>query len=68
MATIIQTRRDTTANWTAQNPILAAGEEAYDTDLKRFKIGDGVTAYLSLPFTDEEVDSNALAYAIAFGS
>lgn len=47
-------RRDTAANWTAKNPIMAAGEigvqlGALPTDTK-FKIGDGVTAWNTLGF------------------
>lgn len=45
----IRFRRGTTAEWTASNPILAAGEPGIDTTLKIFKIGDGVTAWGSLP-------------------
>lgn len=48
MATIIQLRRDTAANWTANNPILADGEQGFETDTKKEKIGDGVTAWNSL--------------------
>lgn len=47
-------RRDTAANWTSKNPVLAGGEigvqlGALSTDTK-FKIGDGVTAWNSLGF------------------
>ena len=44
----IQFRRDTYTNWSGSNPILASGEPAYTTDLDTWKIGDGVTSYLSL--------------------
>ena len=45
----IQIRRGTTAEWAAANPvILAAGEQGYDTTLKRFKMGDGTTAFSAL--------------------
>jgi hypothetical protein len=50
MVTRMQQRRDTTANWAANDPILRVGEMGYDTDVDRFKIGDGVTGWLSLPF------------------
>jgi hypothetical protein len=47
-------RKDTAANWTAANPILLSGEIGYETDTKKFKIGDGTTnwntlAYLPIP-------------------
>ena len=45
----IQLRRDTIANWTTANPILAEGEYGYETDTGYERIGDGSTAFLSLP-------------------
>lgn len=47
--TRIQYRRDTTSNWTYYNPVLAPGEPGYDLDLLTYKVGDGVTPWLSLP-------------------
>ena len=46
--TQIKIRRDTSANWTAVNPILGSGEPALETDTLLFKFGDGVTPYRSL--------------------
>ena len=48
--TKIQLRRDTLANFTSVNPVLAEGEMAYETDTKKFKIGDGTTAYINLDY------------------
>jgi hypothetical protein len=45
---LIQVRRDTAANWTLKNPILAPGEIAFETDTKKIKIGDGATVWNSL--------------------
>lgn len=45
----IQMRRGTAAQWATANPVLAQGELAFETDTGRTKIGDGATAYLSLP-------------------
>jgi len=42
-------RSGTAALWTGANPVLLAGEPAFETDTKKFTIGDGVTAYNSLP-------------------
>ena len=50
MATRMQQRRGTAAQWTAANPTLAAGEIGFETDNNRFKIGDGVTAWGSLDY------------------
>lgn len=56
----IQLRRDTSANWTTNNPILLAGEVAFTsdvfytgTDQQRFKIGDGVQTWLQLDYVPE---------------
>src|SRR3972149_6781452 len=55
----IRTRRDTAANWTANNPTLKLGELAYETDTAivinsiaayKIKIGDGATAWNSLAY------------------
>lgn len=56
MTSRLQNRRDTAANWTSNNPTLAAGEIGYETDTSKFKIGDGSTAW------------NALAYAYTAGT
>jgi len=46
----LQLRRDTAANWTSNNPTLAAGEVGVETDTTKFKIGDGSTAWTSLGY------------------
>lgn len=51
MAQQIQVRRDTAANWTSENPTLAAGEIGYETDTTKIKIGNGSTAWTSLAYT-----------------
>lgn len=48
--TVIQTRRDTAANWTSANPTLASGEIGFETDTSKFKIGNGSTAWTSLAY------------------
>ena len=48
--TDIQFKRDTEANYASANPVLLAGEPAYSTDNPGLKIGDGVTAWSSLPY------------------
>lgn len=50
MADIIQIRRDTAANWTASNPVLASGEMGYESNTNKFKFGDGSTAWTSLNY------------------
>lgn len=44
-------RRDTKANWAAQNPVLLAGELGIvSDDPNLYKVGDGATAWNALPF------------------
>lgn len=50
MAVQIQLRRDTAAAWTAANPTLAQGEVGLETDTQLHKVGDGSTAWNSLPY------------------
>jgi len=56
MTSRLQNRRDTAANWTSNNPTLAAGEIGLETNTSKYKIGDGATAW------------NSLAYAYTAGS
>jgi hypothetical protein len=50
MATTIQFRRDTAANWTSNNPVLAQGEVGLETDTNSYKVGDGATTWTSLGY------------------
>ena len=48
--THIRTRRNTSANWTADNPVLQLGEKGYETNTRKEKTGDGVTPWNTLPY------------------
>ena len=50
MATRMQQRRGTAAQWTAANPTLAAGEIGFETDTNQFKMGDGANAWSALSY------------------
>lgn len=43
-------RRDLAANWTTANPTLGEGEQGYEKDTGKMKIGDGVTPWISLSY------------------
>ena len=45
----IQIRRDTAANWSSVNPVLSQGELGWDSTGAVLKVGDGTTAWNSLP-------------------
>ena len=66
MATKIQVRRDTAANWTSANTVLSDGEMGYETDTGYMKIGDGTTAWSSLAyFTPGDVSDDNTTYTIS---
>lgn len=50
MAVRIQFRRGTAAEWSSTNPILASGEVGFETDSKKFKVGDGTTRWNDLTY------------------
>lgn len=49
-------RRDTAANWNTKNPILREGEEGYETDTGRRKVGNGTTEWNNLKYDSGIVD------------
>jgi len=65
MATRMQQRRGTAAQWISTNsgngPILAPGEIGFESDTNKFKIGDGVNHWVDLTyFTDADSITAAL--------
>lgn len=50
MAIKIQLRRDTAANWVANNPLLLNGEIGIETDTLKFKIGNGSQRWNAISF------------------
>lgn len=45
-----QFRRGTASQWTVINPVLDDGEPGIEKDTGRVKFGDGVSAWLALPY------------------
>lgn len=75
MADMIQIRRDTAANWTTANPILAQGELGAEIDTSKIKIGNGSSTWSALSYLIDAGDyitassTNILTNkTIAFGS
>jgi len=60
MPAVIQVKRGTASCWTSANTVLAAGEIGFETDTKKFKVGDGSTAWTSLGYTTVDLVSAAL--------
>lgn len=50
MATKIRWRRGTASQWTTMNPVLSSGEAGFETDTGKFKIGNGIADWVSLPY------------------
>jgi hypothetical protein len=50
MSLFSQTRRDSFADWTSNNPTPLAGQLCWETDSNRLKIGNGSSAYNDLPY------------------
>lgn len=50
MATQIQLRRGTAAQWVAVNPVLAQGEPGFESDTGKLKLGDGVQPWAQLDY------------------
>lgn len=55
MAFRIQLRRDTKANWAANNPVLLLAEFGYEYDTGKAKIGDGVNPWNDLPYFSGDI-------------
>ena len=64
MATRMQQRKGTAAQWTGANPVLNAGEIGWESDTNKFKIGDGTNHWADL---DYFADINSTANP-SFGS
>ena len=56
----IQLKRATASSWSSNNPVLYVGEIGYETDTNKFKIGNGTTAYNSLPYFNGNLTGSSL--------
>jgi hypothetical protein len=66
MATRMQQRRGTAAQWTSADPTLEAGEIGFESDTNKFKMGDGVNQWSDLEyFINEAAISTDIEGAIS---
>jgi hypothetical protein len=65
---VIQTQRGTAAALTATNPVIADGQIVYETDTRRFKVGDGSTAWNSLSYATPAVSHTHAASDLTSGT
>lgn len=56
-----QQRIDTAANWASNNPILLEGEIGIESDTRKFKFGNGTSAWNSLSYASS-VSTSTLSY------
>lgn len=69
MATRIQLRRDTAANWADANPALAVGEAGFDVTNNQLRIGDGERNWNALtPLDGSNIDLSIYATKSALTS
>lgn len=61
MANKIQLRRDTAANWTSTNPVLAQGEVGYDLTSGKMKVGNGTSTWTQLAYFNDGSFSGSYA-------
>lgn len=64
---MVNIRKNTAAQWAAENPTLRSGELGVEKDTKKYKIGDGVTTWVNLPYQFDKVMADA-SYAPIAGS
>jgi hypothetical protein len=57
MATRMQQRKGTAAQWAAADPILNAGEIGWESDTNKFKIGDGINHWDDLTYFLDSTDT-----------
>jgi hypothetical protein len=53
MATRIKLRRGTAVQWASSNPTLSLGEFGFEYNTNRFKIGDGLNDWNTLPYNEQ---------------
>ena len=59
MATKIQIRRDTAANWVATNPVLSQGEPGHEIDTGKVKYGNGTSDWKTLAYSGDLISTPA---------
>jgi len=75
MSTVrIQVRRGLSSEWTAANPVLAAGEMGVETNTNKFKFGNGTDAWTALSYAASdaaaigEISQDAINQALSVGA
>lgn len=66
--TKIKLKHGTAAEWTAENPVLEAGEPGYISDSNILKVGDGTTAFNSLTIPSKPIHIVDLTASMVSGN
>lgn len=61
----ISARRATAAEWTAENPVLAANQFGFERDTGKYKVGDGTKAWSALAYAPFAAQGVAVADSVA---
>jgi hypothetical protein len=64
----VQQKRGTASALASVNPTPAAGEIIWESDTNKLKIGDGTTAYNSLPYVSGEGGGSSTAGLTGYGA
>jgi hypothetical protein len=64
----LQIRADTAANWTSVNPILLTNELGLESDTKKFKIGNGTSAWVDLAYFPSIVSGGTVLGNLEIGT
>jgi hypothetical protein len=65
--TRMQQRRGTATQWTTADTVLASGEIGVETNTNKFKIGNGISAWSTLAYFENETDVAAAIQAAVDG-
>lgn len=65
-----QNKRGTAVQWAIQNTTLLEGELGFETDTRKFKLGDGYTLWNDLPYflDQEDMDEAISSYVLELDS
>lgn len=65
---VFRLRRGLASEWVEKNPVLRPGEPGVEIDTQRLKIGNGITAWTSLPYhSNDAIVAQMIADAVIEG-
>jgi len=61
LKSIIKPIKDTSSNWSDNNPVISEGQVCIDTDTNIYKIGNGTDKYLDIPNMNIGINNSGAA-------